>query len=234
MHSKEQINIGCKSKGCWNKFNTRFPFVQACRKLKFCTGQSNPIRLANVRSCLTGKDLFYLKMMEMPFPPLSSSSVLASLAPHCLSQAQRIIPGSIHCSSTYHGLSCVISVLLVKKKKKVSWILSFLVIIATSWKHISFRFFFSRKDVVRLQTFQDMAPTEVYYPEKAMPENQFLDGKLTQLWFFICFLHGKTESLIGRNYFPFPQSFWKYIMIFMAAKLFWLFFINTNIFNWRG
>lgn len=84
-----------------------------CWKLKFCTEWSNSIRLANTRSCLTGTDLFYLKMMEMPAPPLSPSRALASLAPHCLIQPQRIIPGSSHCATARQGLV-----------RKASWILS--------------------------------------------------------------------------------------------------------------
>lgn len=59
-----------------------------CWKLKFCTELSNSIRLANTRGCLIGTDLFFVKMMEMPIPPLSPSSVLASLAPCCLSQVK--------------------------------------------------------------------------------------------------------------------------------------------------
>lgn len=45
VSSKEQINIRCKSEVCWNRFSTWFLFLQACWKLKFCTGQGNSIRL---------------------------------------------------------------------------------------------------------------------------------------------------------------------------------------------
>lgn len=92
-----------------------------CWKLKFCTERSNSMRLANIRSCLTGTDLFYLKMMELPVPPLSPSSVLASLAPRCLFQVQRIIPGSSHCATARWGQDPAMYLLLVKK---ASWILS--------------------------------------------------------------------------------------------------------------
>lgn len=84
-----------------------------CWKLKFCTERSNSIRLANTRSCLTGADLFYLKMVEMPAPPLSPFSALASLAPHCLIQSQRIIPGSSHCATACQGMV-----------RKASWVVS--------------------------------------------------------------------------------------------------------------
>lgn len=45
-----------------------------------------------------------------------------------------------------------------------------------------------------------MAPTEVSFSEKAMPEKWFLDRKLAQSQFFFSFLHGETQSLNIRKY----------------------------------
>lgn len=55
--------------------------------------------------------------------------------------------------------------------------LCFLVIIVTFLKCISMRFFFSRQGV-DTEKFQDLAPTEVYFSEKAVPEKECLYGKL--------------------------------------------------------
>lgn len=55
--------------------------------------------------------------------------------------------------------------------------LCFLVIIVTFLKCISMRFFFSRQGV-DTQKFQDLAPTEVYFSEKAVPEKECLYRKL--------------------------------------------------------
>lgn len=93
-----------------------------CWKLKFCTDQSNSIHLANKKLPHWHRSLLS-KMMEMPVPPLSPSSALVSLAPHCLFQVQRIIPGSSHYASTRQGQGPALYLLLAKK---ASWILSFL------------------------------------------------------------------------------------------------------------
>lgn len=143
--------------------------MQACWKLKFCTEQGNSIRLAN-RSCLTGTDLFYLRMMEMPVPPLSPSSALASLAPCCLLQIQRIILGSRILLGRARALPCPCSWLKCPHEP------SCLVIIASLWKCIHFRFLFPRQDIGRLKKFQDLATTEVH----AVPKALLLDGKLIQ------------------------------------------------------
>lgn len=55
--------------------------------------------------------------------------------------------------------------------------LCFLVITVTFLKCISTRFFISRQDV-EAQKFQDLAPIEVYFSEKAVSEKECLYGKL--------------------------------------------------------